>query len=101
MPEVQVTHDDAGHRFTAELDGELAMAEYHLQGGEAHFTHTEVPPAFEGRGVGSRLAKAALDWAVAEGHRIVPQCPFIAAYVKRHREYHEHVPGEWRRLVER
>lgn len=101
MPEVQVTHDTANHRFVAELDGEMAVLDYSRHGSEVHFTHTEVPDRFEGQGIGSRLAKAALDWAVGEGARIVPQCPFVVAYVKRHREYHEHVPGEWKRLVER
>jgi uncharacterized protein len=99
MPEsldLPVTHQPEQSRFVVELDDDLAEAAYHRSGREVHFTHTEVPPAFEGKGVGSRLAKAALDWAVAERLAIVPQCPFITAYVKRHRQYQEHVPEEWR-----
>jgi uncharacterized protein len=101
QPQVTVTHQPKKSRFVALLDGEHAEAAYHRNGREVHFTHTEVPPAFEGKGVGSSLAKAALDWAVAEKLAIVPQCPFIAAYVKRHKQYHEHVPAEWRGALAR
>ena len=100
-PDIQVTHDQAQSRFAAELDGETAVAEYQRAGKEVRFTHTEVPPAFEGRGVGSQLARTALDWAVAEQLAIVPHCRFIAAYVQRHPQYHGHVPAEWKSLVER
>ena len=100
-PDVTVTHRPEESRFVVDLDGAQAEAAYHRQGREVHFTHTEVPPEFEGKGVGSRLAKAALDWAVAEQLAIVPQCPFITAYVKRHREYQEHVPAEWRGVLQR
>lgn len=101
MSDLPITHDTANSSFTAEVGGDVARVDYMVQGREAHFAHTEVPPAFEGQGVGSALAKAALDWAVGEGYAIVPQCPFIAAYVKRHRAYQEHVPGEWKGLVQR
>lgn len=90
-PDLHVTHDPAQSRFAIALDGGQAVAEYQRAGREVRFTHTEVPPAFEGQGVGSRLAKDALDWAVGEGLTIVPQCPFIADYVKRHPEYQQHV----------
>ena len=100
-PAITVTHQPQQSRFVVEFDGEIAEAAYHRQGREVHFTHTEVPAAFEGKGVGGELAKTALDWAVGEGLQIVPQCAFIAAYVKRHRQYQEHVPEEWRSAVQR
>jgi predicted GNAT family acetyltransferase len=58
------------------------------------FTHTEVLPAFEGRGVGSALAKGALDAVRAEGSSVEPRCPFIAAYIRRHPAYADLVVGE-------
>ena len=100
-PDIQVTHQPEQSRFVVELDGGVAEAAYRRAGREVHFTHTEVPPEFEGKGVGSDLAKTALDWAVSEGLAIVPQCQFIAAYVKRHPAYQEHVPAEWRGAVTR
>jgi len=75
------------HRFEITVDGERAgLAYYRLDGESIVFTHTEVDPAFEGKGVGSRLANGALTQAGERGLRIVPQCPFIAAYLKRHPE---------------
>jgi predicted GNAT family acetyltransferase len=63
------------------------VAEYRLDGGTIRFVHTQVEPAFEGRGLGSRLAKAALDEVRSRGLKAVPQCPFIAGYIARHPEY--------------
>ena len=100
-PQFTVTHRPEESRFVVDLDGEQAEAAYQRHGREVHFTHTEVPAAFEGKGVGSRLARTALDWAVGEQLAIVPQCRFIAAYVKGHEQYHEHVPEEWRGAIER
>jgi predicted GNAT family acetyltransferase len=51
------------------------------------FTHTVVEPRFEGQGIGTRLARAALDDAVGHDLRITPYCPFIRAYLERHPEY--------------
>ena len=50
-------------------------------------------PRFEGQGLGARLARFALDDARERGLRVVPLCPFIAAFVKRHPEYQDLVVG--------
>lgn len=82
------------YRFEAHIDGEVAgIAQYLRRPGRLVFTHTEVLPAFEGRGVGSVLAKGALDAARAAGARVEPRCPFIAAYIRRHKEYADLVVG--------
>ena len=76
------------HRYEARIDSDLAgYAVYQLGEGQVVFTHTQVLPAFEGQGVGRALAAAALDDVRARGLRVVPLCPFIAAYIRRHREY--------------
>ena len=49
--------------------------------------HTEVDPAFEGRGLGNALVAGALDDLRARGKRLVPLCPFVIAYLRRHPEY--------------
>jgi predicted GNAT family acetyltransferase len=84
-----VLHNPAQNRFEIEVDGHLAVADYRLAPGRMIITHTGVPPAVEGRGIGSKLAKAALDHARAEGLKVVPQCPFISAYVRRHPDYRD------------
>ena len=85
----------AASRFEALLDGGLAgFAEYHDRGGRRVFTHTEVDPAFEGQGIGSTLARAALDKARADGVGVVPLCPFIRGWIEKHPDYADFVVPE-------
>jgi len=65
----------------------VAYAEYRTAPGRMIFTHTVVEPAFEGHGLGTRLARHVLDDAVARGLRITPRCPFIRSYIERHPQY--------------
>jgi predicted GNAT family acetyltransferase len=75
-------------RYEARLGDEVAgFAEYTLDGDRIVFTHTEVDPAYEGEGVGSQLAQAALDDARARGLAVVPRCPFIRGWIARHPDY--------------
>jgi predicted GNAT family acetyltransferase len=89
-PLTVVDHPAAG-RYELVVDGQVAFAAYRKFDGAVVFTHTEVPPALEGRGVGSALARGALDLAIADRQDIVPLCPFIAAWIARHPEYAAHV----------
>jgi predicted GNAT family acetyltransferase len=84
---------DAG-RFELDVDGELAVSNYRIRGKTIYFTHTEVPPAAEGRGIGNILARVALDYARANRLRVVPRCKFIAAFIKRHPEYQDLVDAD-------
>jgi uncharacterized protein len=68
-------------------DNVAAYAEYRVAAGRIIFTHTVVDPEFEGRGIGSRLARMVLDDAVKRRLRIIPRCPFIRSYLERHPEY--------------
>lgn len=81
-----VRDNKAEHRFELEVDGHTAYAYYTLEPGVITFTHTEVPPALGGQGVGSRLAKGALDLVRAQKLKVVAKCPFIAAYMGKHPE---------------
>lgn len=86
---VEVIDNPEAHRFEARLAGELAgVAEYLLSDGLITFSHTEIDPAFEGRGVGSALARASLEQVRAVGERkVLPLCPFINGWIQRHPEY--------------
>jgi uncharacterized protein len=91
-----VVRDEDGSRYAAWCGDTLAaVAEYRERGDRTIFTHTEVMPGFEGRGIPTALAEAALDDVVERGRVIVPLCPFIARYLDRHPRYEEHVrrPG--------
>ncbi len=89
MPDGNVRDNRAEQEFELELDGHRAIAAYQREGGTITFTHTHVPKQIEGRGVGSKLVRAALDAARDEGLKVVAQCPFVAAYIKRHPEYRD------------
>ncbi len=84
-------NDDEG-RFEIYLGTALAgFSEFKERGDRITFLHTEVFDRYEGQGIGSQLARFVLDDAVARGMLIVPRCPFIAAYLRRHEEYEDHV----------
>jgi uncharacterized protein len=85
-------------RYEAHIAGreDIGVAQYRLQGSTITFTHTSVPEALEGHGVGATLARYALDDARRRGLSVLPQCPFIGTFIRRHREYLTLVPAESR-----
>jgi uncharacterized protein len=88
MPEsLTVQHNEAAHRFEVQQDGHLAELTYRRSGNQIIFTHTGVPSELEGRGIGSALARAGLDYAKAESLTVVPLCPFVRSYIERKPEY--------------
>lgn len=74
-------------RFELETDGHIAFSEYRRDGGVLTVMHTEVPPALNGKGIGSALVRGLLDIARAQGLKVVPKCPFVAGYIDKHPEY--------------
>lgn len=90
ITQLEVRNNPAENRFELQVGEYLAQAVYLLEGSTITFIHTEVPPELEGQGVGSKLAKGALDYSVEHGYKIVALCPFIAAYIRRHPEYKTH-----------
>ncbi|QIG43403.1 N-acetyltransferase [Nocardioides anomalus] len=91
MSDVEVTNNQAEQRYEARIDGELAGAAYYDAADDLIvFTHTEVDEAFEGHGVGSALARGALDDVRADGRRrVVARCPFIKGWIERHEDYQD------------
>jgi predicted GNAT family acetyltransferase len=83
----QVTDNPARHRFELTVDGHTAFAAYALAGDVITFVHTEVPKELAGRGVGSTLARGALDNVRARRLKVIAECPFIAAYIAKHAEF--------------
>jgi uncharacterized protein len=81
----EVRNNPAEYRYEVWTNGELAgYAQYVLRRGRIAFAHTKVHEPYEGLGLGSRLARAALDDARARGLMVVPFCPFIAGFIERH-----------------
>ncbi|MFN3725678.1 MAG: GNAT family N-acetyltransferase [Allosphingosinicella sp.] len=84
-------------RFEIDLGDSVAIAEYNLPNGMIMFTHTEVPPEHEGKGIGSALIRAGLAAARERGLKVIPICPFFAAYMKKHEEVQDLLDDSWRR----
>jgi uncharacterized protein len=86
---IEVRDNPGQGRFELLLDGSQAgFLTYELRPGEIVLLHTEVDPAFEGRGLGTTLIRGALDNATQRGLKVLPVCPFVKAYVAKHPEEH-------------
>ena len=96
-PTVTVSDNEAEHRFEVHVADELAgFTVFRRRPGVIEFIHTEIEPRFEGQGLGSQLIRQALETARAEGQAVLPFCPFVNDYIKRHADYVELVPSEHR-----
>ncbi|MFJ9711733.1 GNAT family N-acetyltransferase [Streptomyces sp. NPDC101234] len=79
---------DAGHRYDILVDGRRAgLTAYRDRGAQRVFFHTEIDEAFAGQGLGAQLVQQALTDVRASGMRIVPVCPYVAKFLKRHDEF--------------
>jgi predicted GNAT family acetyltransferase len=84
-------------RYEAHLDGQLAgVLEYIIKYRRLALVHTEVLPAYEGRGIGSTLVRFALDDARKRGLRVIAICPYVQDYLTRHPEDDDIVVGRAR-----
>ena len=83
----EIVDNVAAGRFELDIDGHVAAAYYLRSPGLITFTHTEVPKALAGRGIGSKLAGGALDHVRKQGLQVIAQCEFIAGYIGKHPEY--------------
>ena len=93
--DVTVTDAPDQKRYEARVDGELAAFVDYIPTGELiAFTHTEVLPAFEGKGIGAQLVKGALEDVRGSRRSVLAVCPFVSGYLQRH-------PGEYGDLVYR
>jgi uncharacterized protein len=84
----QIRHDLAQQRFTLRIGDALAVLDYdRVDARTLDYRHTFVPPPLRGRGIASALAAYALRYAHGENLTVVPSCPFVAAFVRRHPEH--------------
>lgn len=93
MDKLEVRNNEAQRRFEVEVNGETAVLEYIRAGKNITYTHTEVPRALEGLGIGGKLAQHALIFARDNGLKVIPICPFVTAYLRQRPEFHPVVFG--------
>lgn len=90
MIDVQINDRPELEYYEVTVDGTRAgLAAYEIEGDVIAFTHTEVDDAYEGQGLGSRLARYALDDARSRGLKVRPLCPFIKTWIRRHEDYRD------------
>ena len=86
--DIQVQNNEAAHRFEVVAGRPIwPSSTISARATSIIFTHTEVPAALEGRGIGGALAKAGLEFARANQLQVVPLCPFVRSYIERKPEY--------------
>ena len=83
----QIDHDVSGHCFELKLEGHRCVLDYLLQDRVMTITHTGVPSELGGRGLAAEITKFALDYAQSHAWQVIPQCSYVAAYIKKHPEY--------------
>ena len=85
--QLQIKNNVERNRFELTMGDKTALLTYTMSGNRIIFIHTEVPPEFQGTGIGNRLAQTALEFAKAQEYFVLARCPFVAAYIRRHPEY--------------
>lgn len=83
---MDIQHDETARTFRLRIDEQLASLRYELDRGIMTITHTNVPDALGGRGIGGELVRTALDIARRNGWKVIPACSFADAWMRRHPE---------------
>jgi predicted GNAT family acetyltransferase len=89
-----VTHNEQAHRFELDIDGLRSILTYRRYPDRIIFDHTEVPQPIEGKGLAAKLARFALDFAREHHLRVIPLCPYISDFLRKHTEYQDLLSSE-------
>ena len=88
MADIEVRHEPERMRFVVDMEGDDALIDYTRPAqGVIDLRHTFTPPAARGKGIAGAMVKAALEYAREAGLRVIPTCPYIAAYIEKHPEH--------------
>jgi len=100
LDEITVKHNEDEQRFEAIIDGLRSLVTYRRSPGRIAFLHTEVPPPLEGQGLAAKLVRAALEFAREQHLQVVPLCPYVSSFIRRHAEYQDLVsPDQLQKLL--
>ena len=87
LEKLEVTHNAEKYRFEAWIDNQLSKLDYLLDEDTIVMTHVGVYPEHRGQGVAGKLVEIALNYAEENSLRVIPMCPYVAAYIRRHPQY--------------
>ncbi|NAY91110.1 N-acetyltransferase [Muricauda sp. JGD-17] len=85
--EYELINNEEAKQYEFHIEGQVPKIEYIKAKDKIYLTHTEIPKGLEGKGIGSALVKQALDDVREKDLTLVPLCPFVALFIKRHPEY--------------
>ena len=86
---LNVIHNEAEGQFETWIDGQLSKLDYMQDGNTMVITHVGVHPEHRGQGVAGKITEVALEYAKQKSYRVIPMCPYVATYIRRHRQYLE------------
>ena len=89
LEKLEVIHNPTENRFETWIDGYLSKLDYIQDGKNFVITHVGVHPEFRGQGIAGKIVQVGLEYAKENSLRVVPMCPYAAAYIRRHPEYAE------------
>jgi len=94
LDDVAVNHNEKARGFEGDVDGLHSLLTYRRFPDRIVLQHTEVPTALEGKGLAAKLTRTALDFARANHLRVVPLCPYVSSFLRRHGEYQDLISAE-------
>jgi len=89
MPDVRDNADASRFEIVADDGAVAGFVDYERRDGVVDMRHTEIGDAYEGQGLGGKLARGALDLVRGEGSKVVPSCPFIKGWIDKHEDYQD------------
>lgn len=94
LDQIVVKHIEDEQRFEAMIGNLRALITYRRSPGRITFLHTEVPPPLEGQGLAAKLVRTALKFARSQQLQVVPLCPYVSSFIRRHTEFQDLVSAE-------
>jgi predicted GNAT family acetyltransferase len=91
--------NDTLHHLELDVDGTVAFIDFKLAHEKLFLIHTEVPPELKGKGAGTAIVEKALQFAKKNNYKIVPICPFVQSYLKKHQEWNDIVAPDAERFI--
>ncbi|MEM1081927.1 MAG: GNAT family N-acetyltransferase [Pseudomonadota bacterium] len=82
-----VNHHEAAQRFEAVVEGQRCELNYTLKAPVMSMNRVFVPPPLEGRGIAGVITRYAPDTCIEQGWSVIPRCPYVAAWIRRHPDY--------------
>lgn len=93
LDSLPLINDKSSRQFELEVEGRMAKVEYELNGTKMFLTHSNVPKALAGMGVGAALVEKVFTYIEENNLKLVPMCSFVTAHLRKH--------PEWKRIVEK